>query len=101
MVRVQQAQDPLSGLFPVVTLKGLHVDAHGYALRRRAASCTSLWTRLSCLMNPPTKPMTITGGIVRARVGTDCVRPVWASATTAPMEKIEIRIKIQNRPIAV
>src|SRR5208337_3908785 len=32
MVRVQQAQDLLSGFFPVVTLKGLHVDARGISL---------------------------------------------------------------------
>src|ERR1035437_4258615 len=43
-------------------------------------------------MNPPTKPMTITGGIVRVTVtGTDCARPAWASARAAPREKIEVR----------
>jgi hypothetical protein len=79
------------------------------AYSRRAASCTSLWTGSSCLMNPPTKPMTMTGGIVPAaalarellrapgrslapRAGT-----AWPSAKMAASEKIEAQIGVRIR----
>src|SRR5882672_11848029 len=75
----------------------------------RAASCTSLWTRSSCLMNPPTKPMTRTGGVALVESAkterlpapsgsrAPCAGPVCANTKMATSEKIEAQIEAPNR----
>ena len=53
MVRVQKVEDFLRASSPRELSKVSTSTPKGYALRRRAASCTSLWAGLSCLINPP------------------------------------------------
>src|ERR1039458_6223056 len=79
MVRVQQGQDFLSGSFPVVTLKGLHVHTYGVSLAQARRELHFAVDEIVVLDEPPDETDDDYGGIVRVTVtGTDCARPAWA-----------------------
>jgi hypothetical protein len=53
MVRVQQGQDFLSGSFPVVTLKGLHVHTYGVSLAQARRELHFAVDEIVVLDEPP------------------------------------------------
>jgi len=109
MIRVQLSKDFLPGIFAVVALESLHIHARGVSLAQARGELHLAWTGSSCFMNPPTKPMTMKGGIMLADVaGTELSRspsgtrspcPVtgWPSTKMATGEKVEAQIEVPIR----